>query len=131
MATTRLPAGDVRLPWMVGTALLAVSGVTHVVQLAFYSGVAFGAAAFGVLYFALAVAQFARPLAAGLTWVCVVAPTIGGVLGVLRFVHAQPNPFSVVHVIMDLILVPCFAFCLVRVVRNAPERTDAPINPAG
>lgn len=129
--TTRLPVGDVRHPWMVGTALLAVSGVTHVVQLAFYSGVAFGAAAFGVLYFGLAAAQFARPLAIGLTWACVVAPTIGGVLGVLRFVHAQPNPFSVVHVIMDLILVPCFAFCLVRVIKGAPERVEPPISPAG
>lgn len=99
-------------PWTVGAGLLVLSGVTHVAQLAFYQGVGYGAAAFGVVYFILGIALLRRSGSRALAWLAVVLPTIGGVIGLVRLFELQPNPFSAFHVALDLVIVPCFVMWL-------------------
>ncbi|ATY13655.1 hypothetical protein CU254_26905 [Amycolatopsis sp. AA4] len=87
-------------------SVLALSAVTHVSQLAVYGtgSDTVGSAAFGVLYAVIAAGVFrrARPffLAAA------VFPAIGGLLGLYRLVAVHPNPFSVFHPILDVVIVP-------------------------
>jgi uncharacterized membrane protein YozB (DUF420 family) len=101
--------------------LLLLSGVTHVGQLAVYdhAGHVIGAAAFGVIYFAIGLwlllsnRRTATTSRAAL-WFATLLPTIGGILGIIRFVTLQPNPFTIFHVVIDLIVVPICVFLLVR-----------------
>lgn len=88
-------------------SLLVLSGITHVAQLFVYehAGHVIGAAAFGVAYFLIGLWLLLSRARAAL-WFGTVLPTIGGILGVLRFVNLQQNPFSVFHVLLDLIIVP-------------------------
>lgn len=86
--------------------LLMISGVTHVIQLQVY-GARFhviGAVLFGLAYFAIG-ARLLRPGRSPLWWGAVL-PSIGGVLGVIRFLELHANPFTVFHVLIDLIVVP-------------------------
>lgn len=93
--------------------LMLISGVTHVAQLAVYSAHKHIeiAAMFGVLYFLLGI-RLLQPGRAGL-WFGATAPCIGGSLGVYRFFFLQPNPFSVFHVAVDLVVVPICIYLLV------------------
>jgi uncharacterized membrane protein SirB2 len=102
-------------------ALLLLSGVTHVAQLAVYPGQAdvIGAAMFGVLYLALG-AYLLQPKRAAL-WLAAIFPLIGGSLGVLRFLKVRPNPFSVLHVGIDIVVISICIFLLLR--RGAPAST--------
>jgi hypothetical protein len=86
-------------------ALMLLSGVTHVAQLAVYPAHAHvvTAAAFGVLYFAIGL-YLLRPQRAAL-WCAALFPLIGGSLGIYRFIVLQPNPFTVFHVIIDLAVI--------------------------
>ncbi|TWS22325.1 hypothetical protein FK268_20185 [Tsukamurella sputi] len=91
-------------------SLLALSAVTHVSQLAVYgtAGNVVGSAGFGVVYAVLAFFVFR-----GARWsylAAVVFPTIGGLLGVYRFIFIHPNPFSVFHPLLDVVIVPTAAF---------------------
>jgi len=95
-------------------ALLIVSGVTHVAQLAVYSlePHVIGAASFGIIYFGIGILLL-RGSRAGL-WLAVTLPSVGGVLGVWRFIFVHRNPFSVFHVAIDLLVVPLCAYILLR-----------------
>lgn len=86
-------------------ALLLLSGLTHIVQLAVYgtAGHVVGAAIFGGIYWVLGLFLLSRRRAA--LWLAAILPTIGGLLGILRFI-AHPNPFSVFHVGIDAVVVP-------------------------
>lgn len=86
--------------------LLMISGVTHVIQLQVYgaSSHVVGASLFGVAYFVIGFCLL-KPRRAALWWGAVL-PSIGGVLGVLRFIALHANPFTVFHVLVDLIVVP-------------------------
>ncbi|MFF2086139.1 hypothetical protein ACFVVM_20370 [Nocardia sp. NPDC058176] len=102
-----------RVPQRLAGSLLVLTGVTHVVQLAVYgtAGHVLGAVGYGVIYFVLGIAvlwswKWSLPLA-------VILPTIGGILGTIRFV-THPNPFSVWHVFLDLIIVPAAVIALRR-----------------
>ncbi|MGQ0698163.1 MAG: hypothetical protein ACT4PZ_07960 [Panacagrimonas sp.] len=101
--------------------LMLISGVTHVAQLAVYSAVKHIhiAAMFGVLYFLLGI-RLLQPGRAGL-WFGATAPCIGGALGLYRFFVLQPNPFSIFHVVIDLVVVPSCIYLLL--VRDAGERS--------
>ncbi len=86
--------------------LLIISGVTHVIQLQVY-GARFhviGAVLFGVAYFAIGV-RLLRPGRSPLWWGAIL-PSIGGGLGVIRFLELHANPFTVFHVLIDLIVMP-------------------------
>jgi hypothetical protein len=90
----------------VAALLLMISGVTHVIQLQVY-GAHFhvvGAVLFGIAYFVIGWG-LTRPGRMALWWGAIL-PSIGGVLGILRFMAFHANPFTVFHVIIDIIVVP-------------------------
>ncbi|MET9346583.1 hypothetical protein [Streptomyces termitum] len=96
------------LPRAAGTlaALLLLSGVTHLAQLAVYQHEAnvLGAAGFGAVYLMIGTAVLRRwP---GALHLAAVLPAIGGLLGTYRFFFLHTNPFSVWHVALDLVIVP-------------------------
>lgn len=95
--------------------LMLVSGVTHVAQLWFYpeNRSAWGASVFGAIYFGLGLFLVLSKGRAAL-WAAAILPSIGGALGVWRFIQMHRNPFSVFHVAIDLIVVPCCIYLLTR-----------------
>ncbi|WP_328714272.1 hypothetical protein [Nocardia salmonicida] len=87
-------------------SLLLLSAVTHVSQLIVYGGEShvIGSAGFGVLYGLLGIGVLR-----GSRWAylgAAIFPTIGGLLGIYRFFFLHPNPFSIFHPCLDLIIVP-------------------------
>lgn len=114
-------------PRTTAAVLMLISGVTHVVQLAFYPGEksALGASVFGAIYFVIGLLLLGRkryPL-----WLGALLPSIGGALGVWRFIGMHRNPFSVFHVLIDLVVVPCCIWLLVASSRKRDE--DGPESP--
>jgi uncharacterized membrane protein HdeD (DUF308 family) len=103
------------IPRQVAAVLMLISGVTHVVQLYFYPAnhSAWGASIFGAIYFALGLFLL-RSNAPAALWLTAILPSIGGALGVWRFLHLHRNPFSVFHVVVDLIVVPCCIYLLMK-----------------
>lgn len=96
-----------------------ISGITHVTQLYVYrpEGHVIGAAAFGVVYFLIGIGIIAnRNLI--MYWFGAVLPSIGGVLGVYRFLNLHANPFSVFHVGIDLIVVPICIYLIFTFSKN-------------
>jgi uncharacterized membrane protein HdeD (DUF308 family) len=108
-------------PRKLAAALMLLSGVTHVAQLAVYPAHAHvvTAAVFGVLYFAIGL-YLLQPKRAAL-WCGALFPLIGGSLGIYRFIALQPNPFTVFHVIIDLVVI---AIC-VRLLLQKPAAVTA------
>lgn len=86
--------------------LMLISGVTHLMQLLVYSLEAHvvGAAAFGIVYFIIGFLLLRSSRLA--LWLGAILPTIGGILGVYRFLFLHPNSFTIFHVAIDLIVVP-------------------------
>ena len=86
--------------------LMIISSVTHVLQLKVYplEHHVIGAAAFGIIYFFIGLFLLRRNHLA--FWLGAILPSIGGVLGVYRFFWLHPNPFTIFHVAIDLIVVP-------------------------
>ena len=94
--------------------LMMLSGVTHVAQLAVYRAEAHvvTAAVFGLLYFCLGL-YLLRPKRAAL-WCAALFPLIGGSLGIYRFIVLQPNPFTVLHVLIDIVVISICVSLLLR-----------------
>ncbi|MGL6342017.1 MAG: hypothetical protein ACRC80_23085 [Waterburya sp.] len=94
--------------------LMLISSVTHVVQLQVYplEHHVIGAAAFGIIYFFIGLFLLRRNRLA--LWLGSIAPSIGGVLGVYRFLFLHPNPFTIFHVLIDLVVVP---ICICNLIR--------------
>ncbi len=92
--------------------LLTISGVTHILQLLVYPPHfhVIGAVIFGIIYFAIGLFILFKNQRIYL-WFGAILPTIGGLLGLYRFFFLQPNPFTVFHVLIDLIVVP---ICIYR-----------------
>jgi hypothetical protein len=97
--------------------LLLISSVTHLMQLLVYSLEAhvLGAAAFGIVYFIIGLMLLRIGRLA--LWLGAILPTIGGVLGVYRFIFLHPNSFTVFHVAIDLVVVPICIYYL----KNKPR----------
>jgi uncharacterized membrane protein (UPF0136 family) len=95
-------------------ALLIVSSMTHVAQLAVYSleTHVIAAAAFGVVYFAVGMLLI-RGDRVGL-WLALTFPSVGGILGVWRFMFMHRNPFSVLHVAIDVLVVLICGYIVFR-----------------
>jgi len=87
--------------------LLTISGVTHILQLLVYPPHfhVIGAVVFGFIYFAIGLFILLKNRRIALYFGAIL-PTIGGILGLYRFFLLQPNPFTVFHVLIDLIVVP-------------------------
>ena len=86
--------------------LMIISSVTHVLQLFVYplEHHVLGAAAFGIIYFFIGLFLLRRNLVA--IWLGAILPSLGGILGIYRFFWLHPNPFTIFHVAIDLIVVP-------------------------
>ncbi len=86
--------------------LMIISSVTHVLQLRVYplEHHVIGAAGFGIIYFFIGIFLLRRDRLA--FWFGAILPTIGGILGFYRFFWLHPNPFTVFHLAIDLIVVP-------------------------
>lgn len=84
--------------------LMLISSVTHVLQLLVYplEHHVLGAAAFGIMYFFIGLFLLRRSLIA--LWLGAILPSIGGVLGVYRFLFLHPNPFTIFHVAIAIAL---------------------------
>ena len=95
-------------------ALLIVSSMTHVAQLAVYlpETHVIAAAAFGVIYLAVGMLLI-RGDRIGL-WLAIIFPSVGGILGVWRFMFVHPNPFSVFHVAIDVLVVLICGYIVFR-----------------
>lgn len=98
----------------IAAVLMLVSGVTHVVQLPIYGAEhsVIGASIFGGIYFLIGLGLLGKSRMALLPGA--IFPAIGGVLGVYRFLYLHPNPFSVFHVAVDLVVIPICIFLLWR-----------------
>ena len=98
----------------VAASLMLLSGGTHVAQLAVYEPEhsVIGAAVFGGIYFLIGLLLLGTTRTA--LMLGAVFPTIGGLLGVYRFLHLHANPFSVFHVAIDLVVVPACVYLLCR-----------------
>jgi hypothetical protein len=94
--------------------LMIISSVTHVLQLKVYplEHHVIGAAAFGIIYFFIGLFLLRRNRLA--LWLGAIMPSIGGVLGVYRFLFLHSNPFTVFHVAIDLVVVPICIYNLRR-----------------
>ncbi len=94
--------------------LMIISSVTHVLQLKVYplEHHVIGAAAFGIIYFFIGLFLLRRNRLA--FWMGAILPSIGGVLGVYRFLWLHPNPFTIFHVAIDLVVVPICIYNLKR-----------------
>ena len=94
--------------------LMLLSGVTHVAQLAVYGAElsVVGASIFGGVYFLIGLLLLGRSRAA--LFLGAILPALGGMLGVYRFLYLHPNPFSIFHVAIDLVVVPVCAVLLAR-----------------
>ncbi len=94
--------------------LMIISSVTHVLQLLVYplEHHVIGAAAFGIIYFFIGFFLLRRNHLA--FWIGAILPSIGGVLGVYRFLFLHPNPFTIFHVALDLIVVPICIYSLMK-----------------
>lgn len=105
--------GSDRLRGIAAVAML-ISGMTHVSQLAVYGATReiYGPAVFGVLYFGIGLLLLGRTRTA--LWAGATLPAIGGAGGILRFFLVHPNPFSVFHVLIDLVVVPICVVLLRR-----------------
>ena len=98
--------------------LMIISSVTHVLQLLVYplEHHVIGAATFGVMYFFIGLFLLRRSFVA--FWLGAILPSIGGVLGVYRFLFLHPNPFTIFHVAIDLIVVPV---CIYHLRKTQPK----------
>lgn len=103
--------------------LMLLSGVTHLSQLVVYGFAlnVIGAATFGVIYLAVGVALL-RPGMLGL-WLGSYLPLAGGILGACRYM-LHNNPFSLFHIGLDLIVVPCCLYLLVLEYRRLQQLAD-------
>ncbi|NER93815.1 MAG: hypothetical protein F6J86_08230 [Symploca sp. SIO1B1] len=94
--------------------LMIISSVTHVVQLQIYPREhhVIGAAGFGIIYLIIGIFLLRRNRLA--LWFGAILPSIGGILGIYRFFFLHPNPFSIFHVGIDLVIVPICIYGLIR-----------------
>ena len=104
----------------VAGSLLVLSGITHMTQLLVYdhAGHVVGASLFGLIYLIIGAGILLKKnrIFYGLG---IVLPSIGGGLGVHRFVNLHPNPFSVFHVAIDLIVVPICIYLMISHSRSS------------
>ncbi len=98
--------------------LLLISAVTHVAQLFVYGTEAhvLGAAGFGVIYLFVGLFLVFRKRWA--LWLGVILPSVGGVLGILRFVFRQSTPFIIFHVLVDIVVIVICIYLLTKHLRE-------------
>ena len=98
--------------------LMIISSVTHVLQLKVYplEHHVIGAAGFGIIYLVIGLLLLRGNLLS--LWLGAILPSIGGILGVYRFLFLHPNPFTIFHVVIDLVVVPICIYSLMKRFKN-------------
>ncbi|GAA4385809.1 hypothetical protein GCM10023147_08040 [Tsukamurella soli] len=119
-----------RRPRVAGVLLL-ITATTHFSQLwaLHVTSTVIGSAAFAVPYAALGGALIARPtrIAACLA---IVATAIGGTSGVIRVFVVQKNVFSVVHPLLDVVIIALSAAWLIAASRSRRRSVNSAGGPA-
>ena len=93
--------------------LLIISAFTHVIQVFFVGTgrLTLGAVAFGIVYGIIGILLIYLKENRIILLLCAILPTIGGILGVYRFIDSLiyenlVNYFIIFHVIVDIVVVP-------------------------
>ncbi|MHA2223339.1 MAG: hypothetical protein ACXAAO_14955 [Candidatus Thorarchaeota archaeon] len=110
--------------------LLIVSAVTHTIQVFVYGGIwhNIGAALYGVMYLFLGIGLIKFPENRFVLPLSVILPLVGGVGGVIRFffLHtSEPNLFIILHVLIDVVVVPVCAFLFKTARETGPESVES------
>ena len=97
--------------------LLIISAFTHTLQVFVYGGVwhNIAAAFYGAMYLFLGIGLIKYLKTKGLVLACIFLPLIGGIGGVIRFLflHTEvANLFIIIHVIIDIVVVPSSIYIL-------------------
>ncbi len=101
---------EMKLRILAGVSLI-ISAFTHSLQVFVYGGVwhNLAAAVYGAMYLFLGIGLIRYLKTKGLVLMCIVLPLIGGIGGVIRFLvfHTEAaNLFIILHVLIDIIVVP-------------------------
>ena len=111
---------DEKLRYIAGI-LLIISAITHNLQLFVhgFSSHQIGAALYGAIYGILGILLIKFKESKIILLICIVFPTIGGILGVSRFMlmlneENVINYFIVFHVIVDIIVVPICIYLFLK-----------------
>ena len=106
--------------------LLIISAFTHVIQVFFVGTgrLTMGAVAFGIIYGILGILLIYLKENKIIKVLCAILPTIGGILGVYRFIDSLiyenlVNYFIIFHVIVDIIVVPICIYLYLKLRENA------------
>ena len=104
---------DLQLRVLAGV-LLIISAFTHTLQVFVYGGIwhNIGAALYGAMYLFLGIGLIRFLDKRGLVLLSIILPFIGGIGGVIRFFYFTnaTNLFIIVHVVIDIIVVPACVF---------------------
>jgi hypothetical protein len=108
--------------------LLVISAFTHTLQVFVYGGIwhNIGAALYGAMYLFLGIGLIRFLDNRGLVLLSVILPFVGGIGGIIRFFYFTnaTNLFIIVHVVIDLVVVPA-CFLIFRSMRtNLPMQVD-------
>lgn len=109
---------------LLAASLMGVSAVTHLVQLIlmnFKADVLVAGLGFGLIYAVIAIGLFKNLKV--FYYIGAILPTIGGVLGIIRYLFVRPNWFSLFNVCVDIIVVPS---CIYLIVKMKSAKKDLP-----
>lgn len=100
---------------LLAAILMGVSAATHLVQLIimnFQADVLVAGLGFGLIYAVVSFGLFINSKV--FYYIGAILPTIGGILGIYRYLYVRPNWFSLVNVAIDLIVVPSCIYLIVK-----------------
>lgn len=111
---------------LLAAVLMGVSAVTHLVQLFimnFQADVLVAGLVFGLIYAVISIGLFVNSKA--FYYIGTILPTIGGILGIYRYLFVRPNWFSLFNVGIDLIVVPS---CIYLIIKLKTLKNELPVN---
>ena len=119
---------EMKLRLMAGV-LLIISAFTHTLQVFVYGGVWHNVAAafYGAMYLFLGIGLIRYLKTKGLVLACIFLPLIGGIGGVIRFIffHIEvSNLFIILHVIIDVFVVPSSIYIFKMMKSSIPSSFD-------
>ncbi|CAA7602651.1 Hypothetical protein DEACI_3330 [Acididesulfobacillus acetoxydans] len=100
---------------LLAAILMGVSAATHLVQLIvmnFQADVLVAGLGFGLMYAVISLGLFINSKV--FYYIGAILPTIGGMLGVYRYLFVRPNWFSLLNVGIDLVVVPSCIYLIVK-----------------
>ena len=117
---------EIRLRLLAG-GLLIISAITHTIQVFVFGGIwhNIGAALYGLMYLFFGIGLIKFPENRFVLPLSIIMPAIGGAGGVIRFLflHAE-NFFIIIHVLIDIIVVPACVLLFMEGRRGAPQQDE-------